>query len=182
MAVGARRCKYPGMMKFMRRATPLLLLACGGFLAGACASQSVPATALQVGSRIAPATLLDQHEVPRPIDERTRVILFAREMQGGALIRELLDHESASYLEQHHAVYVADISDMPGMITKLVAIPKMQEERLYPTLLDRDGTTTAAFPAQEGLATVMVLDELRVTGIHYHGSLEGLREEVSMVR
>ena len=170
------------MMKFMRRATPLLLLTCGCFFSGACASEPVPATALQVGSRLAPATLLDQNEVPHQIGERTRVILFAREMQGGALIRELLDHESASYLEQHRGVYVADISDMPSMISKLVAIPKMQEERLYPTLLDRDGTTTAAFPAQEGRATVMVLDELRVTGIHYPGSIQGLREEVSRVR
>ncbi len=135
-----------------------------------------------MGSRVAPATLLDQNEVPHRIDESVRIIFFAREMEGGAVIRALLDDEGPKYLAKHGALYVADISGMPTLIAKLVAIPKMREERPYPTLLDRDGATTAPFPAQEGRVTVMALDKLRVTAIHYRGSVAGLRDAVAKSR
>ena len=148
----------------------------------ACASAPPPTKPLAVGSRVAPATLLDQNEVPRAIDENVRIIFFAREMEGGAVIRSLLEEEDASYLEQNGAVYVADISGMPSLIANLVAIPKMQKERPYPTLLDRDGSTTAPFPGQEGQVTVLLLDNLRVTAIDYRDSLPGLREAVSQAR
>lgn len=151
-------------------------------LALACASTPPPVKPLAVGSRVQSATLLDQNEVPRAIDENVQIIFFAREMEGGAVIRSLLDAEDASYLEENRAVYVADISGMPGLIANLVAIPKMQKERSYPTLLDRDGSTTAPFPGQAGQVTVLLLDDLQVTAIEYRGSLEGLREAVSQAR
>ena len=148
----------------------------------ACASEPPPAKLLVVGAHLAPATLLDQNEVPHPIDKSTRIILFAREMEGGAVIRALLDEEGPKYLEEHRALYVADISGMPTLIARLVAIPKMQEERPYPTLLDRDGATTAFFPAEAGRVTVMALDNLRVTAIDYRDSLAGVREAVAKIR
>lgn len=151
-------------------------------LALACASTPPPAKPLAVGSRVPAATLQDQNEVPHVIDENVRIIFFAREMEGGAVIRSLLAEEDASYLEQNRAVYVADISGMPGLIANLVAIPKMQKERPYPTLLDRDGSTTAPFPGQPGQVTVLLLDDLQVTEIEYRDSPEGLREVVSKAR
>ena len=160
-----------------------LLVLLGLFTLGlACASEPPPAKTLIVGARLAPATLLDQNEVPHRIDESVRIIFFAREMEGGAVIRALLDKEGPKYLAKHRGLYVADISAMPTMIARLVAIPKMRRERPYPTLLDRDGTTTAPFPAQEGRVTVMALDKLRVTAIHYRGSVAGVREAVAKIR
>ena len=129
-----------------------------------------------------PVSLLDQNQVLQRIDESVRVILFAREMQGGAVIRALLEEEAPGYLAQHRAVYIADISGMPTLIARLVAIPKMQRERPYPTLLDRDGVTTAPFPSEEGRVTVLLLDKLRVQAIDYRGSLEGVREAVTQTR
>jgi hypothetical protein len=60
----------------------------------------------------------------------------------------------------------------------MVAIPKMQDERPYPTLLDRDGSVTAAFPSEEGRVTILLLDRLRVRGIEYRGSVAGLKDAV----
>ncbi|MFP8881364.1 MAG: FAD/FMN-containing dehydrogenase [Myxococcota bacterium] len=160
---------------------PVALLGLVG-LGIACASDPPPAKPLTVGARLAPATLLDQNEVPHQIDESIRIIFFAREMEGGAVIRAVLDEEGPDYLEQHRALYVADISGMPAVIARLIAIPKMQKERPYPTLLDRDGTTTAPFPAEEGRVTVMALDELRVTAIDYRDSPAGVREAVAKTR
>ena len=150
-------------------------------LAFACGSASQTAKLLIVGGRVAPVTLIDQNEVPHEIDESVRIIFLAREMEGDAVIRALLDEEGPKYLEEHRALYVADISGMPREIINLVVVPKMRKERPYPTLLDRDGSTTAPFSAEKGRVTVMVLDKLRVTAIEYHSSPAGLREAVSQV-
>jgi hypothetical protein len=147
----------------------------------ACASDPPPAKPLVVGARLASATLLDQNEVAHRIDESIHIILFAREMEGGAVIRALLDAEGPKYLTKHRALYVADISDMPALVARLAAIPRMRK-RAYPTLLDREGTITAPFPAHEGRVTVMGLDKLRVTAIYYRGSVAGVREAVAKIR
>ena len=143
-----------------------------------CASTPEVPKPYAVGSVIAPATLLDQNDKPHRIDESVRIIFFAREMEGGKVIRALLDEEGPEYLVKQRAVYVADISDMPRLVANMLALPKMREERPYPTLLDRDGKTTAPYPSEEGRVTILLLDRLRVKAIHYRGSVGGLREAV----
>lgn len=162
----------------LRACLPVL----AALLVAACASEAPPPEPLRVGSRVQPATLFDQNDQPHQIDERVRVIFFAREMEGGKVIRALLDTEGPEFLEKHRAVYVADISDMPSVIANMIAIPKMRDERPYPTLLDRDGSASAAYPSEEGRVTILLLDRLKVTGIAYRGSVGGLREAVTKRR
>jgi hypothetical protein len=144
----------------------------------ACASDPPPAEPLAVGGVLEKASLLDQNEVPHEINEQVRAIFFAREMEGGKVIRALLDEAGAEFLERHKAVYVADISGMPTLIANMMAIPKMKRERAYPTLLDRTGTASARYPSEEGRVTVLLLDRLRVEQILYRGTADGLREAV----
>jgi hypothetical protein len=152
-----------------------LLAAFAVITAFACASDAPAPKSLVVGSVIPKATLLDQHEKPHQLDESVKVIFFAREMEGGNVIRSLLDSEGPEFLEKHHALYIADISEMPSLIAKMMALPRMKK-RPYPTVLDRDGLVTAAFPSEEGRVTILRLDRLKVTGIEYRGSVEGLRK------
>lgn len=144
----------------------------------ACASD-VPVETLKVGSRVQPVMLLDQNDVEHNLDTSVHFVFFAREMEGGKVIRALLDEVGEDYLTKHRILYIADISGMPTLIANMIAIPKMRDERPYPTLLDRDGTATAAFPSEEGRVTVLALDRLKVTGIRYRGSVAGLEEAIA---
>ena len=159
--------------------TPAVCLSILSFLLFACASDAPPVETLKVGSTVGMATLLDQNDEPHHLDESVHFVFFAREMEGGAVIRALLDEAGPEYLTEHRVLYIADISGMPSLIANMIAIPKMQEERPYPTLLDRDGSATVAFPSEEGRVTVMALDRLRVKGIRYRGTTAGLREAVA---
>lgn len=170
--------RKPGSSSFAASATALVLVL---LLAFACASEPKPA-ALKVGGTVPRVMLYDQNEQPHRIDESVRVIFFAREMEGGKVIRALLDKEGPKYLDAHRAVYVADISEMPRLIASMVAIPQMRSERPYPTLLDRDGKATASYPSEEGRVTVLVLDKLRVKAIVYRGSVAGLKQVVDPIR
>jgi hypothetical protein len=140
-------------------------------LAIACSS-TPPATEHTLGSRVAEVALEDQFGKTHELDERVAVVLFARDMAGGGIIKQVLaDHPTA--LDANRAVYIADISGMPSFIATMSAIPKMRE-RPYPTLLDRDGHATAAFPAKDGHATILRLSSLEITEIQFTDSADTL--------
>jgi len=121
------------------------------------------------GSLLAPLVLEDQHGVEHTLDAATRGLLFSRDMDGGAFVREALAEDGAAKLEAAGAVYVADVHRMPGPIRRWIAIPRMRD-RGYPVLLDQEGDATADLPGEEGRATWIRLDALRVVEVRILGS------------
>ncbi len=130
---------------------------------------------IAVGSALPPLTLADQHGTPRAIDESVRVVLFTRDMKGGGVVKDALAEQGQAFLERSHAVYVSDVSRMPGFIRATIAKPRLRA-RGYPVLLDEEGKATADFPAAEGKVTLLFLEELRVVRIEQVGSVEELRK------
>jgi hypothetical protein len=131
-----------------------------------------------VGATLAELRLPDQHGQERVVDAGVRVLFFSRDMKGGGALRDLLEKDGAALLEHHHAVYVADVSRMPGPIRALIAMPRMRR-RPYPVLIDEAGTATASLPSAEGKASVIFLDALRITRIEQVDSVEALRALLS---
>lgn len=129
---------------------------------------------LAVGSTLAPRTLPDQHGSAHAIDESVRVVLFTRDMKGGGIVKEALQEDGRAFLERHHALYVSDVSGMPGFIRATIAKPRLRG-RGYPVLLDEEGQATAEFPAAEGKATILFLEKLRVVRLEQVASVEELR-------
>lgn len=130
-----------------------------------------------VGDAIAPFTLEDQHGRSLAVDASVKVILFSREMKGGDVLKQGLAGVEPGYLEGKGAVYVADISRMPGLIARMFAIPAMRD-RPYSMLLDRDGETTARLPGAEGQATLIFLDRLTVQRIVHVADAPVVRREL----
>jgi len=134
-------------------AAPLGLAGSGG---AARADESAAAAA-----SLAAVTLEDQHGVARTVDASTRAVLFTSDMDAGDLVKAALAEGGAERLARAGAVYVADVSRMPGIIRRTMAEPAMRK-RPYPMLLDREGEATKGWPRTEGQATLLVLDGLRV--------------------
>ena len=132
---------------------------------------------LAVGSPLPPLTLPDQHGNAHAIDEAVRVVLFTRDMKGGGVVKEALQTDGRAFLERHHALYVSDVSRMPGFIRATIAKPRLRG-RGYPILLDEEGTATADFPAAEGKATILFLEKLRVVRVAQAGSVDELRKAI----
>jgi hypothetical protein len=145
-------------------------------LAAACATDSAkaPPAMNAVGDPLQPFSLQDQHGEKHSVDTSTRLILFSRDMDGGDVVKQVLAEQAGDYLGARYAVYVADISRMPGFISKTIAIPRMRD-RSYPTLLDLEGSVTARLPSQPGKATLIRLDELTIAEVRYAGTSDELR-------
>jgi hypothetical protein len=101
-------------------------------------------------------------------------------MDGGDLVREALATDGAAQLERAGAVYVADVHRMPAPIRRLIALPRMRE-RPYRVLLDTDGTPTALLPSEEGTATWLRLDGLRVVEVRFLTSSEEVAAALAAV-
>lgn len=153
-------------MKVIRSATFVLCTA----VAAVSAAESPVAP----GDTLPELRLPDQHGEPRSVDASTGVVLFSRDMKGGGVLRDLLAKDGAAWLEQHKAVYVADVSRMPGPIRAVIAMPRMRR-RPYPVLVDETGEPTASLPSAEGRASAIFLDQLEVTRVEHVDSLEALR-------
>lgn len=126
---------------------------------------SASAMALETGERLAPWTLLDQHDQAYTLDDQLQVLLVARSMDAAKLVDTALQDKPKGYLEQRNTVFLADISRMPKVIGSLFAIPKMRDYN-YRILLDRDARIVPRYPVDN--TSVLWLD-LR------QGQLQGQR-------
>ena len=80
------------------------------------------AAPLIAGSSLPPLSLEDQHGKAVSVPAGTRVIVFAADKAASDLANEVLGNEKPGVLERLQAVYVADISGMPSLVTKMFAL------------------------------------------------------------
>jgi hypothetical protein len=104
--------------------------------------------AVEPGERLAPWTLSDQFDQAYTLDDDLRILLVARSMDAAKLLDAALEGQAKGYLEARHALFVADISGMPGLIGKLFAIPAMRDYS-YRVLLDREAQVVPQYAAPE---------------------------------
>ena len=113
-----------------------LLLLCGSVMA------------LEKGERLLPWTLLDQFDKAYTLDQQARILLVARNMTGAKLLKAALEGKPKGFLDARQAVFVADVSRMPAVISTLFAVPAMRDYN-YRVLLDSKSRVASRYPAAE---------------------------------
>ncbi len=138
------------------------------------------AASLAVGEPLPSMTLADQHDQPHAIDAQTRLILFSADRDASALIEDALAEQTAESLDAAGILYVADISGMPGMVTKLIALPQMRK-RPYPMLLGREAEETAMLPRERGQVTLIETDAGTITAIRFIDDEQAMSQALDSV-
>jgi hypothetical protein len=135
---------------------------------------SLNSFAFKVGDNWEMPETKNQHDEIVNISSSTKLILFAADREPASLLADYLV-ESKHSLESSSAVYVSDISKMPGFITKMIAIPKMKK---YPFKigLDREGEVTKHWPREPGALTVFQLSDKKIIGIKFIKTKEEIIE------
>ena len=158
-------------------ALALALLLANGAPAGAADAASPPESpppALAVGDALPPLPLRDQHGGEARIGDSTRTLLFTRDMDGGAFVKEALAEDGSAMLSAAQAVYVSDVSRMPGFVRSAFALPSLRR-RSYAVALDETGVETRALPYREGRAAILSLESGRITAISFASSSAEVR-------
>ena len=123
------------------------------------------ANPLAVDSTVSELKIKDQFEKEHTLNANIKTILFASDKATSDMLRDYLLplSEKENILEKNNAVYIADISGMPSLISKYIALPKMKK---YPfSILLLDDTNKDNFTKEDGKIIVYTLDNLKVTNI-----------------
>ncbi len=99
----------------------------------------------------------DQHGVAYTFEPGTQVVLIAFEMSAAKAANRYLAAQPATYLDDHQAVYIANIYGMPA-IGRHFALPKMRKYPQRIVLADGEDLLSP-FPRQEKRVTVLGLDD-----------------------
>ncbi|MEX5331074.1 FAD/FMN-containing dehydrogenase [Pseudomonas paraeruginosa] len=132
------------------------------------------ALALEKGETLEPWTLQDQFGQARSLDDSTRVLLVARDMDGAKLVKAALAERPKGYLEARQVLFLADISRMPGLISRLFAVPAMRDYS-YPVVLDREAAVAPRYGAGARKVLWIRLEQRRVEEVRELDSPVALR-------
>jgi hypothetical protein len=123
---------------------------------------TVPAAAaeLAVGATAPALEAKDQHEKEFKLGDDVVYLLVAFDMGTGKAANGRLEKKGATWLDEHHAVFVSNIHGMPG-VGRMFALPKMRKYPHRIILADAQGLLDA-FPQTESRVTVLKLQPGRV--------------------
>ncbi|MEH6367246.1 MULTISPECIES: FAD/FMN-containing dehydrogenase [Pseudomonas] len=130
--------------------------------------------ALEKGERLESWTLLDQFEQPYTLDNQLQVLLVARDMEGAEMLEAALQGQPKGYLQQRHAVFLADISKMPSLIAKMFAVPAMRDYN-YRVLLDRESRVVPRYDVAESTVLWLQLKDGKLQELHNFTDAAALR-------
>jgi hypothetical protein len=133
----------------------LLMSASVAFAAPVVLEQPLPALTLQ-----------DQHTQPWGVKSDTRLVVFAAGRKPSNLVMEVLGAQAKGFLESRQAMYVADMSRMPGFVTRTFALPALREQP-FAVGVNLDDKQLADWPRQEDAITLIRLESGRVSSIAY---------------
>ena len=118
-----------------------------------------------VDKKLQTFTLPDQFEKSHAVDKTVHTIIVSFEKSTGADMNAFLNEHCPDYLHKHNAVFVANISEMPSLITKLFAMPKMRKYKH--TILIVNDEDNHQFLYKEDKITVYTLKDGVISYIEY---------------
>lgn len=122
--------------------------------------------AVAVGQAVPTLILKDQFDKPWQITPATRLVMFAAGRKASSLVQGVLQAQPKDQLIKKNALYLADMSKMPGFITRTFALPTLRDMP-YQIGVSLDEATLASWPRQTDAVTLIELDQNVVKRISY---------------
>ncbi|WP_201353150.1 hypothetical protein [Hydrogenimonas urashimensis] len=115
------------------------------------------APAIEIGKPFVSGTLKDQFGKKGQVTGETKKVIIVFGKATGHLVKEYLNTKPDDYLDKKRVVFIADVSGMPSMILKYVALPDLQKHR-YSIFLIRDKKASEKFRNEKYRDYIMVID------------------------
>lgn len=95
---------------------------------------------------------------PLQISNETKRIIISFDQEGNNIMSAFLQTKPTSYLPSNQTIYIGDISQMPSIVTRLFAKPRMAEYPFTIYLHDEEKLASLA-PHEPNKLTVILFDE-----------------------
>jgi len=160
--------------------TKILLGVLATFVFIGCSSSAVEENVtpkLVVGKSIADLKLNDQFEKSHTLNADTYKLIFAFSKDSAHICNDFFNTQVPTYLEDHHAQFIADVSAAPSLIRTMFILPGLKDFKHTVLLLD-DENTAAPYRKDmdvEKIVIVYVINE-NITEIKTVTTAEELRK------
>jgi hypothetical protein len=159
------------MLEMMARP---LLMSIALWAAATVAETTLP---LRVGDPLPALSFDDQFERSHRLGDCGALVLFAPDRAGADMVKQALNDVDGEAMAARGLCYVADVSAMPGVITRMFALPAMRDYG-YPVLLGLEAEATKALPRQAEAVTAIAVDDGRVAGIAFAATAAAVRAAI----
>ncbi len=123
------------------------------------------ASSFETNQEIGNFSLPNQFDEKQTVDSSIKIIIVSFEKGTGKDINQFLSTKDKDFLKNHHAVFIANISGMPSIITKMFALPKMRDYK-HSVLLIYDEEDDR-FVSKEDKSTLYRLENGVIKSISY---------------
>jgi hypothetical protein len=134
---------------------------------------------VEPGQHLPVLRLKDQHEKEWYVHADTRLVIFAAGRRASNLVMAVLGPQPRGFLASRRAVYLADMSSMPGFVTRTFALPSLRDQNFEVGVVLDDKTLTG-WPRQDDAVTLIRLDNGRVVQHEYVDSEARLRSALGL--
>ena len=135
------------------------------FACTACATQPT-SSPLEIGNKVDFSLLEDQFGNSFRFEKNMELLIFTDDMQASRDVRDTMGKVAPGCYEQGKLVFMADISGMPRLITRLIALPKMRDYG-FPVWLDYEGDATGALPVKDEFISMISINNGAITDIDF---------------
>ena len=137
---------------------------------------AVAASADQAGvdARLPATVMEDQFGQQHQLGDCRSLILVAPDRDSSELVQSVLTDKDHGLLADKTLCYVADISGMPALITRMFALPAMRDYG-YPVILAREPDTLSTLPRRPAQVTVIDMNAGEIERIRFVDNAEALR-------
>ena len=109
------------------------------------------------------------------VPKSTKLLIIAFEKDTGRLVNEFLKTKDPFFLLKKNIVYIADIHNMPSIITIMFALPKLKEYK-HLIYLHYDDKFEQNVPNKEEMITLVFIEDGVVKNIEFISTSDELEE------
>jgi len=132
-----------------------------------------------VGEPLPSLTVQNQHQKSWGWNDTTRLVILAKGRAPANWVMDVVGSQGQGFLASRQAVYLADMSKMPGFITRSFALPALREQPFEVGVV-MDDKALAAWPQQADTLTLIHLDRSRVVRHEFVTDAAGLRRALGL--
>ena len=121
---------------------------------------------LKTGQPFPEITLEDQFGDQHSISKTDKLVLMSFDREVSDAVHEFLNQQPKDFLRKNNTRYISDISAMPGIITRIFALPKMRDYN-YSLMLNSEENFKERFNVQEEKLTVYKLNAGMIESIAF---------------
>lgn len=127
---------------------------------------------LKIDDKISNFSLTDQFDKIHTITCDISTIIVTFQKKTLMMVNDYLSSKSENFLENHHAIFINNISSSPTIITKMFTLPKLRDYK-YTILLIYDESNTK-FEKQSDKITTYSLEGGFIKNINFVSSIDEL--------